>query len=752
MRRFSIKCLLIIPFWLSHQTSLYAQKEANIWYFGRSAGLNFNTDPPTVIEDSKMTTMEGCSSISDEDGNLLFYTDGQIVWNRFHEKMSNGTGLNGNGSSTHSSVIVKKPFTDSIYYIITSDKGICYSVVDMRENNGRGNVLEKNTKMVAKSAEKIAATIHRNGSDVWIAVPEAGTNNIEMFLLTENGMFHHHVIRDFFISGFANWGQMKFSPDSKVLALTNPTGPSGSSDTRISIADFDNLTGTISNPKILTGAKNVYGLEFSPSSKLLYFGTWLGVAGASGLFQYDLTSIDNNFLTACYKVAPEGNGQLQLASNGKIYIPNDPLSLLSVINYPDSAGAKCSFSSQTVSLGNGRSWFGLPTFYSSYINRNRIRAEHTCFGDLSFIYTLKDTLKYDSARWFADTAQIHNPYFSFHHRFPDTGYVLIKLVAYKQNLTDTFVKFVYIKPTSISKPVLSDVKLCSGDSAILNAYTNPGAVFEWSTGSTDSAITTYVANDYVVKISQQGCSIWDTVNVAIQQPIQRSLPADTFFCQHADVILSIHDPTLTCLWSTGDTSHAINVAQSGWYSVRLSKEQCRITDSVNVSRIDVPHIYLGEDTLVCASIPFILDATFPYSQYRWSTQSNKSTLNANRDGTYWVEVSNICGIASDTIEIFTKECECVFFIPNAFTPNNDRINDLFGPRLNCSTLEYSFKLFDRWGQLLFESNDPLDRWDGTVNKLSCGVDTYFWTVSYAMAPPIGDGQLLSRRGTVTLLR
>lgn len=85
-----------------------AQKESNIWYFGGNAGITFSTNPPTYLTDGMLASQEGCATICDNNGNLLFYTDGVTVWNKIHAVMDNGTGLHGNNSSTQSSIIVHK--------------------------------------------------------------------------------------------------------------------------------------------------------------------------------------------------------------------------------------------------------------------------------------------------------------------------------------------------------------------------------------------------------------------------------------------------------------------------------------------------------------------------------------------------------------------------------------------------------------------------------------------------------------------
>src|SRR6185503_9676016 len=81
----------------------FAQKEANVWYFGTNAGVDFNSGAPVAITNGKLNTNEGCATIADKStGQLLFYTDGITVYDRTHAIMSNGTGLKGNASSTQS--------------------------------------------------------------------------------------------------------------------------------------------------------------------------------------------------------------------------------------------------------------------------------------------------------------------------------------------------------------------------------------------------------------------------------------------------------------------------------------------------------------------------------------------------------------------------------------------------------------------------------------------------------------------------
>ena len=141
-------------------------RTANDWYFGDNAGVKFEYGIPHGVTDGMITGAEGCSTVGDENGNLLFYTVGQYVYNRNHQLMPNGSGLMGNWSATHSSIIVPWPHSDSLFYIFTVDaienhlqNGLRYNVVDMSLDGGLGDIIsgEKNILLEGPVCEKLTA-------------------------------------------------------------------------------------------------------------------------------------------------------------------------------------------------------------------------------------------------------------------------------------------------------------------------------------------------------------------------------------------------------------------------------------------------------------------------------------------------------------------------------------------------------------------------------------------------------------------
>lgn len=344
-----------------------AQKEGNIWYFGDHAGLDFNSGKPAAILNGQINTLEGCATISDHNGNLLFYTDGITVWNRNHKIMTNGTGLYGHSSSSHSGVIVPRPGSNNIYYVFTVTEvanpfGINYSEVDMGLSGGLGAVTAKNIQLITPALEKITAVRHASLNAIWVVMHTFDDNNFYSYLVTSSGINMNPVIsscgRAVTTPNFCR-GCMKVSADGHKLAMAH------SWMDMVELFDFDNVTGIVSNPVTFTGfnAKGPYGIEFSPSGKLLYVGEWYD---GINIYQYNLTSADIPGSRITIGSDSGTNiGALQLAPDGKIYVAVEHQAFIGAINDPDLPGNACNFDLRAVYLQGKYSLLGLPTFIQS---------------------------------------------------------------------------------------------------------------------------------------------------------------------------------------------------------------------------------------------------------------------------------------------------------------------------------------------------------------------------------------------------
>jgi type IX secretion system substrate protein len=365
-----IKLLTAFLIWVCvFENNVFAQKENNIWYFGNNAGVDFNSGSPVALTNGMVVTYEGNSTISDANGNLLFYTDGTTVWDSTHTPMPNGNSLQGHNSSTQSALIVPFPNNPASYYIFTISvigTGLCYSVVDMSLNNGKGDVTVKNFFLIGSVFEKLTAVRHINNTDVWVMVHGVTNNNFYCFLVSSAGVSITPIVSSTgtVLAQPDVIGYMKFSPDGTKIALA------AYFNYYVDLFDFDPATGLVNNEKYLTlplpSNNGVYGLEFSGNGNYLYASLFIPRL----IMQWDISS--NNASTINSTIQQVGSssaqwlGALQLAHDGKIYVAEHNTSFLGVINYPDSSGSACNYVDNAVSLSGKICQIGLPNFITSY--------------------------------------------------------------------------------------------------------------------------------------------------------------------------------------------------------------------------------------------------------------------------------------------------------------------------------------------------------------------------------------------------
>lgn len=344
-----------------------AQNETTKWYFGSSAAVDFLGGPPVALVNSVMATSEGSASIAGPGGNLLFYTNGNTVWNASLVPMFNGTGLFGSSISCQSAVIVRRPGSANLYDIFTmrnwtdGGNGAHYSTVDMSLQGGLGEVTVKNQLIYGNTRESLTAVCHANGTDAWIVLHDMVTNDFHSYLLTAGGLSAVPVISTVgsVFSGGNRYGALKASPDGTRLAYA--LGGSGGVTTEL--YDFNRSTGAVSNPLILNNGSfpNAYGVEFSPNNQVLYVCQYNG----STIQQFNLAAGTPALVVASNTVISSGGNvkaNLQAGPDGKIYVCLAYQAFLGQIDFPNTVGVGCGFVNNSVSLSGRTCGLGLPNF------------------------------------------------------------------------------------------------------------------------------------------------------------------------------------------------------------------------------------------------------------------------------------------------------------------------------------------------------------------------------------------------------
>lgn len=366
----------------------FAQGENDNWYFGNKAAVNFSSSTPVALNNSNMKALEACGTVSDTGGNLLFYMNGQQIWNREHQVMPNGNLITLNNDSAQQLAIVKNPANDNQYYVFTTGENalsyyrIRYSIVDMSLGsigaNGSplGDIVQTSKDIevldnVGGMFYSEAVTIIPNSSDqsFWVLIPN-GTK-LYSYKLNNQGFSNGAPI----ISNLnfpINFGESKYFSIKQSPKLNNGNyshyicislwadsqNPSFNSFVN-KVYSFNSLTGQITNDfSLQINGLRAYTPEFNKDASVLFLGY-------ENIYAVDLvnSTSSNVQYTQIYNEidAPLHTGiTLQRNKYGDIYIAkSDNLFLGKVIN-PDVYGSNISVNMSAVNLGGKISLYGLP--------------------------------------------------------------------------------------------------------------------------------------------------------------------------------------------------------------------------------------------------------------------------------------------------------------------------------------------------------------------------------------------------------
>jgi len=294
-----------------------------------------------------------------------------------------------------------------------------------------------------------------------------------------------------------------------------------------------------------------------------------------------------------------------------------------------------------------------------------------------------------------------------------------------------------------------DPTICEGQSIEFSTGLPNADLTIWSNGADTAAIFVDAEGTYDVEVTNNGCSYADTITLNVQELPVFDLGEDQMLCPDEFASLYIYPlpEEATVSWSTGNWQSSIEVNAPGTYSALVAWNGCTWTDEVNVDRAAPLLIDIVEPLSFCQGGEMVVSAEnptnlFPIS-YAWSNGETTPAIVIDRQGFYSVVVANACDTVSKSFEVQLDYCECPIYVPNAFTPDNDGVNDLFLPVLGCATESYRLEIYNPWGALVYVTEDPEQGWHGQVNKglLSTETSGYFaqnsvynWRLVYELEP------------------
>ncbi|MBN8701698.1 MAG: gliding motility-associated C-terminal domain-containing protein [Bacteroidetes bacterium] len=554
-----------------------------------------------------MATDEGCASISNSVGQLLFYTDGRIIWNKNHTKMSLADGtswnkmLSGDESSTQSALITPFIGDTNKYFVFTTDgassfpnvgpqgkwDGLYYTVVNMNLNGGFGDIdtsfLSTQCNYISGSNkiqlldsvdEKVTAAIHSNGHDYWIITQHQPTSNIYAFHVSCQ-VSCTPVVSGFGVGCAPGNGAISASKDGKSILIANAGTLPCASYRGAHIVDFNNQTGAASNMRVLLPNVSCYGASFSPDDSKIYFTQYTGTYTLHGFDRF-ATNIATSINSV---VLPFQPGLIQEASNGKLYIAERNSGTISELSSPNNYLSPGLFVN-AIALAGKQSKLGLPNTYNRFF-----------VSAINYNYTISDT------------------------------------------------------------------SICAGDSISIGVATaSSNNTYSWSptSGLSNSAIANPKASPnastlYVLSIYLPCDTLYDTLQVNVNPKPIVNLGNDTSFCNGNTVVINVQSPTSSYWWSTGDTLGAIVVSTSGIYSSTVTNQfGCSNSDSIDIVVNPLP-ILLINSVAICNGNTATLTAAGALA-YSWSNGASSSVILVapSISTTYTLTGTDSNGCISDT--------------------------------------------------------------------------------------------------------
>ena len=647
---------------------VFGQGENNIWYLNSGRALDFNFSPPLFVEINTFIYSEGPkSSVSDVEGNLLFISNGQQVWDNTLEIMPNGNGLQGSPFfyGTMPVLSVPMPGQNGKYYLFTMlggynffdyvDGELHYSILDMNLNEGKGDIIssQKNIFLRGNLTGRLIAAKGICGS-LWVLVHEVDSNRFLAYEITEGGI-RNPVITETGVTLNGNTehfgdGMINFSTDFKRVVVL------GGDNRSVEVFNFDMQTGLLSNLvefPIETKTTTAISGCFSPDNQKLYImetSPEIGNVEITDFYQFNLdfdniNQIRNSKTLIGTTRFASSYTHMQIGPDGAIYIPIGKS--LSVIQFPNFQGIACNYRDSVYATSGSM----VPGNYS-LINPIVLPARPSITDSLLLpqdtqlcqqnTLNISISAEGDSYEW-----QDGSTTPEYQITAPGTYWVNVQ----KGNctITDTL----KILPDESTITIGNDTTICENESLQLQINPIQGIDYQWQDGSQNPIFTLNEAGVYWVESTDSLCSSRDSLIVGIEE-ITVSLSADTLLCEAENLLLTPNLSSENIQWQDGSTNPVFTVKESGTYWVELNQGNCRERDSVEV-RFEQLQVDLPADTVLCSGEKLLLDLSDVAGAIRWQDGSTALTFLIENEGKYRVELSQNGCTAQDSIMVTFQE-------------------------------------------------------------------------------------------------
>ncbi len=755
--------LLLFVSFLLLPIALFAQFDAQ-WFFGNGYQLNFNGTPTISTTNGAVSSDDSPSVVSDMDGNLLFYSDNSSVYDQNGDEMPNGNLV---VLKDHSIIIPAPPSMPNRYYLIRSNAstGLDYSIIDLEANDGLGDVLplEKEVAFGGNGGLLLSAT-KGDESGYWLIVLDnaAGQSddlNFTVYSVNEDGIEEHSTFSQYYlwVGWFSELDDAAISNDCSKIAASFKGH-------YFALFRFDADEGIVFDP--LSGSINNFGsftdvteLAFSPNSQILY-----SVSDYNTLEQYQIeswnpTTIGNSANTI--NVNSTLISDIKLGPDNKLYIFDESNGEIDRLNAPDLIGADADLENGVITEISGNL-----TLFPNLINPQcgipspafQIIPQTLCLGDTAF-FSLNNSNAPDSLDWnFGDP------------NAPDAGsnlstpfYIYSEPGVYTVNTNVYLGETIFELSTEVS--VLSypeaelpdDLVLCSGETIEVSG--GEALSYAWNTNENTQSIEISSGGEYILTLSNQGCTDSDTLNVTFLNSEAVSLPESLTLCDESSTLLEAPD-FFGGTWDNGSSDDLL-VSSSGAYTFTVDNVCNQSAATINVFFVSTPNNLLPESLRACVGDSITLSTGLEEYNHEWSTgEDNTSSIQFGDEGVVSVTVDyEGCPVFAATLVDrvpYLDPNELSF--PNIFSPNSDSKNQQFRAYLEsdpqypvCAhpSIDIQLEIYNRWGNKIFSEGCA---WSGEMNNATQANEGVYYYIMDIRSSCGSKKEEIEVSGAVTLVR
>ena len=797
--------ILLVFLQLSCSAVGFGQGEQNVWVFGDGCGLDFNGGVPVNYANNHFTVSGGCASICDASGQLLFYTNGYWIWNRYHELMPQMTGgVSGYGQPIYPvghpplmgwsggqvnqvAAITGVPLQPGRYYVFTLNTTgqLFYTVVDMSLDGGKGNIdpAKRSIPLASGLAEKL--TVVKGCNNIWVMTRARNSNEYRAFEVNDTGIVAAPVV-----SNAGNlpvtWyrcGVIKFSADGSRMAAAchQGVGPAGG----LELYQFNAMTGEVSQPLVLDSSSTAhyYGACFSPDGSKLYatqsFEEVNGVWQTSKVGQFDVSLSTPAAIAASSTIVyndlvnhSENLGDLKRAPDGRIYFGSNksPQTFLHRIDLPNVAGVGCNAVGYAMAINGAGTSRGLPNdvVVLSLPDTVRTRKDvQACFRDS--VLVAADAGK--DYRWDNSSTD------STRVIYKDGVYVVSYINANCSYQTDSisvhFMEAPVAGPPGYSCPGTKHGHLwlrnSNGDtSQFLYRWKDGGGnILREATSDKGDTLSRLDTGWYSVQVvGAGGCDTTLLLNVrALPVPVA-SFTTYSIVCSGVEIAFFNTSSAPSWKWDLGKgwlsmEQHPVHTYNKrGFYKAGLSVtniEGCSDTLYKEIEVKDLEMNLTADKVLVKKGEAVYLQSSGsgPYTVTSWEPAQYFSNpiLFAQQvimDTTRMFVVTGVTPegcVASARVEVAVHP---LVFMPSGFSPNGDGLNDRFRPLSTGYIIVRFFEVYNRFGEMVFngQGRSSIDGWDGSFKGEMQDIGTYFYRINIETR----EGKTVEMKGEVTLVK